>query len=460
MGVYYSGATLRKMANKKWCGILTHEAPNPDYIEDTRSPKQRRKSFGKRANPDYIEDTRTSRQKRKTISKQVTKVFDTTVKNEAYNELAIWRAKMESEQSIADDAKLTVDGYVSSYIDKREQLGTAQASTIKFYRRTAKMLKRGGRRAIAGIQIRDLKPSQVESWEAALMSEGLSGTTCLHAHRMLKLVCKYAEEIGDIDKTPVRGFKAPSKSTANPNALDAAGRRTTMLKLLEEGETRTAVLGMLALYTGMRRAEMAALTWGNVDLEGIRWQNVNEQGPKLRVVQAFGESLDGTYLKPPKTARGYRVIPLTGGIVGVLASRRKKMWQEWSEAMQELEIVPNEDEFNKIYVLGEVNGEACTPNALTMIWRAFARGNNITGTEGKTVSLHDLRHSFATSAITRGVDVSSVSANLGHGQISTTLDMYASVDTAAQRAANDAVAADLDAARTGEVLPFKRTGTD
>ena len=62
--------------------------------------------------------------------------------------------------------------------------------------------------------------------------------------------------------------------------------------------------------------------------------------------------------------------------------------------------------------------------------------------------------------MTGGGDVSSISANLGHAQVSTTLNMYTSRDTAAQRETNRLVSAELDGARLAEVLPFGRTGTE
>ena len=92
----------------------------------------------------------------------------------------------------------------------------------------------------------------------------------------------------------------------------------------------------------------------------------------------------------------------------------------------------------------------------------LAKRLDLKGTEGKRVTFHDLRHTFATSAVTRGGDVASISANLGHAQVSTTLNMYTSRDTAAQRETNALVASDLDNAREGDVLPFNRqaTGTE
>lgn len=465
MADFYTSAHVLRVKRKgrdAWQGVLRYQEPNPEYIEDTREPNQRRKSFGKKPNPDYVPDERTKNQRKANIQKDVRKVFDPNTvrtKSQANTELEKWRKQMEAEHG-APNASLTVARYVERYIDTREKKETVSASTIKDYRGTSRYFKYGGRNAIANVILRDLTPSQVDAWEAALLESGLSGTTALKAHRLIKQVCKYAFEIYDIQATPVRGFKAPKRSTGKPNALDAQGRRQVMLELSKLGQEPVVIAAMAALYTGMRRGEISALTWGNVDLEGSTWQDANETGPKIRIAQAFGEGQGGAYLKTPKTTSGRRIIPISGGLLEVLKERRATMWREFCEKMQEAEIVPTEAMFSNLYVIGGIDGSYCSPNTLTHQWTQLSKQLNIVGTEGKRITLHDLRHTFATSAITRGADVSSVSANLGHAQVSTTLNMYTSRDSAAQRAANDAVARDLDSARTGDVISFRRNGTE
>lgn len=474
MAEFYTSAFVRRMTErngKPWQGVLKFQEPNPDYVPDKRSPEQRRKAFGKRPNPDYVPDTREPKQRKSTVTKTVRKVFDAeTVKTKSQANAALveWRAQMEAEHA-APDAGLTVWQYVAQYIDGRERMRWTdeqgrthgvQDSTLKDYRGTMRYLKNG--KAIDGIPMRELTPRQVEQWESSLLASGLSGTTALKAHRLLKQVCKHAVEIDDLPKTPVRGFKAPSRSTGKPNALDAEGRRRAMLAIAGMEPTPTKVAAELALYTGMRRGEICALTWGNVDLKGVVWEDAAERGPKLRVAQAFGVRKGGAFLKTPKTAKGRRIIPLSGTLITTLQALRAAMWDEWSSAMRKAELKPTLTAFNTLYVLGDAKGDPCGLDTLTHNWAQVARDTELTGTRGKLCTLHDLRHTFATSAISRGVDVASVAALLGHEQTSTTLNMYTDEDSAAKRRAMQVIASDLDAARAGNVLPFhpRRTGTD
>jgi integrase len=465
MAHFYTSAHVLKVKRKGvdvWQGVLRYQQPNPEYVPDPRAPSQRRKALGRNPNPEYVPDPREPRQRNKSVRKDVRKIFPpdkVRTKTQANAALSAWHAQMEAEHA-APDASMTVERYVELYIASRESMNTITPSTAHDYRGTSRYFKYGTGKAIANKALRSLTPRDVEQWETALLTNGLSGTTALKAHRLLKQICKYAFEIGDIPVTPVRGFKAPTKTTGKPNALDANGRRLLMIELANMDPTPLTVAAHLALYLGLRRGEICALTWENVDLAGVRWTDSNEQGPKLRVAQAFGVTKGGAYLKSPKTASGRRVVSIAGGLREVLEERRNTMWEQWCDAMQQIGIVPTRQAFNQLYVIGNLDGTPCALDTITHQWTDFAKRLDLTGTEGERITLHDLRHTFATSAVTRGGDVASISANLGHAQVSTTLNMYTSRDTAAQRETNNLVASDLDSARTGEVLAFNGAPTE
>jgi integrase len=59
----------------------------------------------------------------------------------------------------------------------------------------------------------------------------------------------------------------------------------------------------------------------------------------------------------------------------------------------------------------------------------------LVGTQGRRPTFHDLRHTFATFAIAEGIDVKTVSSIMGHANAAMTLDIYASADADAKRAA-------------------------
>lgn len=82
------------------------------------------------------------------------------------------------------------------------------------------------------------------------------------------------------------------------------------------------------------------------------------------------------------------------------------------------------------------------------------------GTQGKEPSFHDLRHTFATTAISEGVDVKSVASILGHTNAAMTLNIYASADPDAKRRAAKTVSEALERKpKDARVIQLK-TGTD
>lgn len=478
MADFYTSTGLLKAKRKgrdAWQGVLKYAAPNPAYVEDPRAPEQRRKSYGQTPNPDYVADPRKPEQRNRTIVKQVRKVFDpdaVKTKSQAMAALSAWHAQMELEHG-TPDANLTVNEYVSRYIARLEKLynpnatGTSASSgisptTAADYRGTMRYFKRG--KAIDGMAMRALTIKIIEAWEMSLLSSGLGGTTVAKAHRLLWSVCEYAVTHEDLQKNPAHGVKTPSRTKGDrPNALDADGRAKAMQALGAAEQTPLIVAAKLALYCGLRRGEVCGLTWGNVDLEGVTWPDSKEAGPKLRVDRSVGVADGGAYIKPPKSAAGKRVLALRGGIIDALEARRAAMWQEWCDAMNAAKVVPTERAFNELYVCGSIDGTYYHPSVLTHEWSAFARQNGLRGTEGGYVNFHGLRDTFATNAVSRGEPIGTVSNLLGHSDPALTLRRYGSGrDSKAMAATNTTVAADLDAAHMGEVVPFtpRATGTD
>ena len=121
-----------------------------------------------------------------------------------------------------------------------------------------------------------------------------------------------------------------------------------------------------------------------------------------------------------------------------------------------------------MFVLGGIDKDERTedykflaPNTLWKKWRALADLLGIVGTQGRRATFHDLRHTFATTAIAEHVDVKTVASNLGHSNAAMTLNIYANADPDAKRRAADVIGRAMERGARGPamVLPL-RTGTD
>jgi len=179
---------------------------------------------------------------------------------------------------------------------------------------------------------------------------------------------------------------------------------------------------LIALSSGLRRGEILALRWGNVNLERRA----------LQVVGSLEQTKSGIRFKPPKTSRSVRSVVLPAFAVEEL--HRFKVQQ--AEELLAVGIRQS----SQTLVCCRADGEPLQPDSLT---HEFAR---LDFRELPRIRFHDLRHSHATQLLQSGVHPKIAQERLGHSTITTTLDLYSHVSETMQ---SDA-AEKLDAA-------FRRT---
>lgn len=375
--------------------------------------------------------------------RQLTKTLPAKTKSQANAELAEWVAEVEARAK-APDASLTASEYAKRYVKTLSSTEAIERSTATNYKYTLLYIDDG----LGDTTLAALSPSKIQEWETSLLERGLSASTVGKAHRLLKQVCKHAAAIGDIPLNPCDLVKPPKRTQGNPNALDKAGSSKVLSILGAMDDTPLSIAAYIAMFTGMRRGEICALAWGDVDLEHA----------EIAVNRSMGMDDGSAYIKTPKTGGSRRTIPIPSQLVQVLERYRSKMYAEWQAYAMQLVIPKTEADFSKLYVIGDVAGNWQNPAMLTKGWATLAKSFNIISAEGKLCTFHDLRHSFATRAISEGADVKSVSSILGHSNAAMTLNIYASADADAKRRTAALVDKAMEHGRA-EVIRLK-TGTD
>ena len=161
---------------------------------------------------------------------------------------------------------------------------------------------------------------------------------------------------------------------------------------------------LLAITTGMRRGEILALRWKNVDLDrGI-----------LRVIESLEQTKMGIRFKAPKTGRT-RAITLPAFVVDELRCLKRQQ----AEALLRLGIRQS----GETLVCCREDGEPKQPGSLTGEFaRLTTRIRDL-----PRVRFHDLRHSHATQLLADGVHPKIAQERLGHSTITTTMDLYSHV---------------------------------
>ena len=187
----------------------------------------------------------------------------------------------------------------------------------------------------------------------------------------------------------------------------------------------------LAIATGMRRGEICALRWQDIDLES--------SSPTIHVVHALtqdkGFKLDT--LKDPKGGDTTRDVPI---------GPKLQSWLKEHRSCQESELHQLDFAFdNSLYVVGNpLDKSFKKPEVLGREWRMLARAEGWKGSQGEPPRFHDLRHTFATLAIQDKVmDVMALSRILGHKDASMTLNIYADALEESKRNGMDAYDATL-----------------
>lgn len=188
--------------------------------------------------------------------------------------------------------------------------------------------------------------------------------------------------------------------------------------LLEHASPEARTLLLCAVTTGMRRGELLALKWGDVDWHSRRIWVRRSVGPDGRFQQ-------------PKTRGSVRAIAITPTLVSALRHHRMASSFKGDDDL----IFPS---------------ERGTPlDGRNMVRRYFEKALRNAGLP--RIRFHDLRHTFATLLIAQGEHPKLISEQLGHASVQITLDRYGHLMDQSYGDASERLEAVLFAESTSEI---------
>lgn len=235
--------------------------------------------------------------------------------------------------------------------------------------------------------------------------------TVEHYLTCLQAALTAAVEWGRIAVSPAARMtrKLPRVPASEIRALTEAEEA----KLLEfTADDPEALLYRMALRTGMRQGELLGMLWSDWD-SAKRTIHVRHT-----VVRLHGRSLPS---ETPKTKASRRDIPVSEDIARALDAHRKK--QLATEGRTEQGLV--------------FTAPLGSPLIGTDVTLHFQRRCREAGLGHRT--FHELRHTFATRLLERGVRIDVVQKLLGHSSITTTIAVYGHVTEDAKRSAIEAL---------------------
>ena len=271
--------------------------------------------------------------------------------------------------------------------------------------------------SLGKVALTDLQPMHIQSYYADKLNKGradgkggLSARSIVYHHRILSNSLDYAVKMGVAVRNVVKVVEPPRVAKVTMSTLSPE----EVTKFLDVArETDYYVYFATLLYTGLRRGELLALRWRNLDLES----------GTLTVVETAYKLGNGEYrIKEPKTTQSRRTVTLPLSLVELF-----KVYRADQELLRiQLGVSLNADDF----VFIRPDGSPINPNAVTLAFRRI-----ITRAMLKGIRIHDLRHTHATLMLKAGVHPKVVSERLGHANIGITLDIYSHVLPGMQEAA-------------------------
>jgi integrase len=240
-----------------------------------------------------------------------------------------------------------------------------------------------------------------------------------HIHRVLKLALGQALKWELINRNPADNVDPPALDL---KPIETYGIDETAKIIAALRETPMLMPGLLAVLCGLRRGEIAALRWRNVDLAK----------PEVRVVEAAEQTRAGIRYKSPKSGKG-RTVALSATMLEELRRHRA----EQAEGLLKLGIRLSDETF----VCAHADGSPMTPIYITQYWARAVRKTTLAHRR-----FHDLRHAHATHMLANGINPKIASERLGHSRVSITLDLYSHVMPGMQESAAELVDSALRAA--------------
>ena len=291
--------------------------------------------------------------------------------------------------------------------------------------------------ALGNLPITKLSPAHIQSFYNDLTTTGrrddrpgpLAPRTRQHIHRVLSAALARAVEQQVIVRNPADVFKRRLPKVERKEMVALTSEQSAAL-LDATRPTPLYLPIMLALATGMRRGEILALRWRNVDLDrGI-----------VRATESLEQPKGGLRFNPPKSGRA-RVITLPSFAADELRERKR------TQAEQLLKVGIRQS--GNTLVCARPDGQPTTPLGLSNMFFKFVRKGAVH--DLPTLRFHDLRHTHATQLLMAGVHPRIAQERLGHSTVALTLDLYSHVTATMQEDA----AAKIDAAFKGRSKPVR-----
>ena len=311
------------------------------------------------------------------------------------------------DADLSEQGNMTLSEWIEKWLTSYAE-PTLRESTVRGYRSD---VRHHIKPALGGKMLRSITQRDVQKFYNALgrktykASDGsercLADATVRGVHMLLHEIMEAAVRSRLIVQNPTDGTVIP-KLNKPPMKILNEGQLDRFMEAIR-AEPLWYDFFYTEITTGLRRGEIC----------GLKWCDLDETNGTLKICRSIHSAPGGALeVGNPKTEKGTRTILLPPSTLHVLKERRKTALTEW--------IFPSLLEPEK----------STAPSA------AYHRLKVILKDAGlPDIRFHDLRHTFATTALEHGMDVKTLSAIIGHISSATTIDIYSHITGAMQQQA-------------------------
>jgi integrase len=240
--------------------------------------------------------------------------------------------------------------------------------------------------ALGRSRLSEVDRRTIQRLVAQLIAEGHDPSTVRNTIVPLRAIFRYAVAHGDVSVNPTTGLHLPAVRSKRDHIVSPADAHALLAALGPQDRPLWAT----ALFTGLRRGELMALRWRDVDFErGL-----------IRVERSWDVKA-GPVL--PKSRAGRRVVPLPKALRPYLKWQAKRSRGASYDAL----------------VFGRTETVPFDPGTIR---KRANRAWNTAGLVG--LGLHECRHTYASMMIAAGANLKALSTYLGHSSITITMDRY------------------------------------
>jgi integrase len=252
---------------------------------------------------------------------------------------------------------------------------------------------------IGRVEIAKVRPAHVQLCLDEMQRRGLAPATRIQAHAVLGSAFRQAVEWGLVSANPVRAVRRPRRDRrpTDPPTVEELHR------LLEVAESTVWAEPLaLAIGTGCRRGEGLA----------VRWSDLNLATGRLRITRSLQVVEHTLRFVEPKTDRARREVTLPGFVLERLKRHKK------AQAERRLALGTDWHDDDRVCERGD--GAPLHPDSFSTAFKRLARRAGLRS----DVSLHGVRHAYATTMLAGGVHPAIASAVLGHSNPAFTMSQY------------------------------------